>query len=159
MTNIGTGILETAKLNHAHSGNQAGCQSRVLIQLYGYLCTEMVAFSSQEFFLSTILKDIIPVFIHSFNKYLLCIHSVPRMCSAQWSQFNVHLVLHLENGLERKSDEKATIRQRQTPERTEMEKCAFEFKLCLKFFSALKGVNNVVELQQKWMGNKGGRQC
>lgn len=25
MTNIGTGILETAKLNHAHSGNQAGC--------------------------------------------------------------------------------------------------------------------------------------
>ena len=85
--------------------------------------------------------------IHSFNKYLLCIHSVPWMRSAQWSQFNVHLFPHLENGLERKSDEKATIRQRQTPEQTEMEKCAFEFKSCLKFFSALKGVNKVVELQ------------
>lgn len=81
--------------------------------------------------LSTVLKDIIPV--HAFNKYLLCIHSVPGMRSAQWSQINVHLFPHLETGLERKSDEKATVRQRQTPEQTsvtQMEKCAFEFKLC-----------------------------
>ena len=98
--------------------------------------------------MSTVLKDIIPVFMLSTS--ICCVSTLPGMRSAQWSQINVHLFPHLETGLERKSDEKATVRQRQTPEQTsvtQMEKCAFEFKLCLRFFSALKGVNRVVELQ------------